>query len=70
MDVGFGQIYNLQNAVVSEVANVISLYIYQIGILRGQYSLTAAMGIFENLVGLVLILSANYFARKFNQGLW
>jgi putative aldouronate transport system permease protein len=70
MDVGFDQIYNLQNAVVSEVANVISLYIYQIGILRGQYSLTAAMGIFENLVGLVLILSANYFARKFNQGLW
>ncbi|MEV5025685.1 sugar ABC transporter permease [Paenibacillus sp. LPE1-1-1.1] len=70
MDVGFDQIYNLQNAVVSDVANVISLYIYQIGILRGQYSLTAAMGIFENLVGLVLILSANYFARKFNQGLW
>lgn len=70
MDVGFDQIYNLQNAVVSDVANVISLYIYQIGILRGQYSLTAAMGIFENLVGLVLILLANYFARKFNQGLW
>ncbi|MBD2867326.1 ABC transporter permease [Paenibacillus arenilitoris] len=70
MDVGFDQIYNLQNAVVSDIANVISLYIYQIGILRGQYSLTAAMGIFENLVGLVLVLSANYFARKFNQGLW
>ncbi|WP_373459580.1 ABC transporter permease [Paenibacillus harenae] len=70
MDVGFDQIYNLQNAVVSDIANVISLYIYQIGILRGQYSLTAAMGIFENLVGLVLILLANYIARKFNQGLW
>ncbi|WP_036720519.1 ABC transporter permease [Paenibacillus harenae] len=70
MDVGFDQIYNLQNAVVSDIANVISLYIYQIGILRGQYSLTAAMGIFENLVGLVLILLANYIARRFNQGLW
>lgn len=70
MDVGFDQVYNLQNAVVSDVSNVISLYIYQIGIQRGQYSLTAAMGLFENLVGFVLVLTANYIARKFNQGLW
>jgi putative aldouronate transport system permease protein len=70
MDVGFDQIYNLQNSVVSDVSNVISVYIYQIGIQRGQYSLTAAMGLFENLVGFVLVLSANYIARKFNQGLW
>lgn len=70
MDVGFDHIYNLQNSVVSDIANVISVYIYQIGIQRGQYSLTSAMGLFENLVGFILVLSANYIARKFNQGLW
>ncbi|WP_309119231.1 ABC transporter permease subunit [Paenibacillus sp.] len=70
MDVGFDPIYNLQNAGVMEVANVISLYIYQVGIQRGQYSLTSAMGLFENLVGLVLVLMANFFARRCNQGLW
>lgn len=70
MDVGFDHVYNLQNAVVSDISNVISVYIYQIGIQRGQYSLTSAMGLFENAVGFVLVLSANYIARRFNQGLW
>lgn len=70
MDVGFDHVYNLQNAVVSDLSNVISVYIYQIGIQRGQYSLTSAMGLFENAVGFVLVLSANYIARRFNQGLW
>ncbi|QGH36941.1 ABC transporter permease subunit [Gracilibacillus salitolerans] len=70
MEVGFDQVYMLQNPVVSNVAEVISTYIYRVGLLGAQFSLSAAMGLFEALVGLVLVLSANWIARKFDQGLF
>ncbi|WP_371825318.1 ABC transporter permease [Paenibacillus soyae] len=70
MDVGFDPVFMLQNEVVSNVSNVISTYIYTFGLQRAQFSLTTAMGLFENLVGLILVLTANQIARKFNQELW
>lgn len=70
MEVGFDQVLVLQNSVVSNVSEVISTYIYKIGILKGYFSLSTAMGLFESAVGLVLILTANQIARRFDQGLW
>ncbi|PYI52165.1 ABC transporter permease [Paenibacillus flagellatus] len=70
MDVGFDHVFVLQNEAVSDVSNVISTYIYTFGIQRAQFSLTTAMGLFESLVGFVLVLGANAIARRFNQGLW
>ncbi|MNP86893.1 putative multiple-sugar transport system permease YteP [compost metagenome] len=60
----------LQNGVVSNVADVISTFIYRVGLQGAQFSLTAAMGLFESLIGLVLVLMANSLARKFDKGLW
>ncbi|MFE5324245.1 ABC transporter permease [Paenibacillus sp. NPDC056579] len=70
MEVGFDQVYTLQNSVVSGVAEVISTYIYTIGLQKGQFSLTSAMGLFESVVGFILVVSANAVARKFNRGIW
>ncbi|MEK3885668.1 ABC transporter permease subunit [Paenibacillus sp. PL2-23] len=70
MEVGFDPIYVMQNAAVMDVASVISTYIYTMGIQNGQYSLTTAMGLFESLVGLVLVVTANQIARRFGQELW
>lgn len=70
MDVGFDHVYVMQNEAVSDISNVISTYIYTVGIQRGQFSLTTAMGLFESLVGFVLVVAANAIARKYNQGLW
>ncbi|RXZ82984.1 sugar ABC transporter permease [Paenibacillaceae bacterium] len=70
MEVGFDQVYNLQNAVVSSVSSVISTYIFTVGIQGGLYSITTAMGLFEALIGLVLVIGANRVAKKFNQSLW
>lgn len=70
MEVGFDQVYMLQNANVNEIADVISTYIFRIGLQGAQFSLTTAMGLFESLVALVLVVSANYIARRFNEGLW
>lgn len=70
MEVGFDRVYNLQNASVSDVSSVISTYIYTVGIQGGMYSLTTAMGLFEAVIGLVLVVLANAAAKKFNQSLW
>ncbi|WP_240763145.1 ABC transporter permease [Paenibacillus thalictri] len=70
MEVGFDQIYLLQNSVVAHISEVISTFIYRAGLQGGQFSMTAAMGLFESLVGLVLVIASNQIARKFKQGLW
>ncbi|MBD2844173.1 sugar ABC transporter permease [Paenibacillus sp. IB182496] len=70
MEVGFDQVFMLQNGVVSDVSEVISTYIYRVGLKGAQFSLSAAMGLFEALVGLVLVVAANWVARRFDQGLF
>ncbi|WP_284638369.1 ABC transporter permease [Paenibacillus silviterrae] len=70
MDVGFDQIFVLKNPMVGDIANVISVWSYEVGLGRGQFSITTALGFFQSLVGLVLVLLANKIARKFGEGLW
>lgn len=70
MEVGFDQVYVLQNPVVSNISEVISTWNYKIGINGGRFSLATALGFFESIVGLILVLGANSIARRFNNGLW
>lgn len=70
MEVGFDQIYNLQNSAVADVSEVISTYIYKIGLGNAQFSVTTAMGLFESVIGCALVLVANRIARKFDQALF
>ncbi|TBL69388.1 ABC transporter permease [Paenibacillus thalictri] len=70
MDVGFDHIFVLQNKSVMNVADVISTYIYRTGLLGAKFSQTTALGLFESVVGLILVLAANKIARMFDRGLW
>lgn len=70
MEVGFDQVYMLQNPVVSNISEVISTYIYRMGLQGAQFSITTAMGMFEAVIGLILVVAANGVARRFNQSLW
>lgn len=70
MEVGFDQIYNLQNSAVADASEVISTYIYKIGLGNAQFSVTTAMGLFESVIGCTLVLVANRIARKFDQALF
>ncbi|OCT12743.1 protein lplB [Paenibacillus pectinilyticus] len=70
MEVGFDQIYNLQNAGVADVSEVISTYIYKMGLGSSQFSLTTAMGFFESIISCSLVLIANRIAKKFDQALF
>ena len=71
MDVGFEQIYALQNEAVRNVSEVISTYVYRIGITGGQYSYTAAIGLFQSVISLILVVSTNKIVNMMGESaLW
>lgn len=63
-DVGFEQIILMMNPLVMDVAEIFDTYAYNHGILRGRISVGVAVGLFKGLVGLILIVSANYIVKK------
>lgn len=71
MDVGFEHIYALQNSAVGSVSEVISTYVYKRGIVGLQYSYTTALGLFQSIVSLLLVISVNRLIRAMGErGLW
>ena len=64
MSLGYTKILLMENDLVSEVTNVISTYTYEIGILGGQYSYATAIGLFNNIVNIILLLSFNKLSKK------
>lgn len=71
MDVGFEQVYTLQNSAVGSVSEVISTYVYKRGIVGLQYSYTTALGLFQSVVSLILVVAVNRFIRSMGErGLW
>ena len=68
---GFDKVYLMQNNLNTSVSEVISTYIYKIGIQQSQYSFTAAVGLTINVVNLILLVSANKLAKTFGRvSLW
>lgn len=64
MAVGFEKVLLLQNPLIYSTGDVISTYLYRVGIQSAQFSYGTAIGLFEALIGLVLVLSANFFSRR------
>jgi putative aldouronate transport system permease protein len=64
MAVGFEKVLLLYNPLTYPTADVISTYLYRIGIVSSNFSYATAIGLFESLIGLTLILSANAISRR------
>ena len=64
--VGFDPIYNLYNDAVYQSADVISTYVYRKGMLETKFDYSTALGLFQNVVSLLLVLSTNWIVRKAN----
>ncbi|MFK7695010.1 ABC transporter permease [Paenibacillus sp. HJGM_3] len=62
--IDFDRIFLLQNPLVYEVSDVISTYVYRVGLQQAQYSLTAAIGFVQSVIGFVLLLTSNYISKK------
>jgi putative aldouronate transport system permease protein len=71
MAVGFEKILLIYNPLTYPTADVISTYLYRVGIVSGSFSYAAAIGLFESVIGLILVFAANTFARRvLGAGLW
>lgn len=64
MAVGFEKILLLYNPLTYPTADVVSTYLYRMGVLSNNFSYAAAIGLFESVIGLVLIVSANRISRR------
>lgn len=67
----FQQVYNFLNPSVYGVGDVISTFVYRMGIEKMQYSFTTAVGLFKNILSLVMVIMANYIAKRTSEhSLW
>jgi putative aldouronate transport system permease protein len=64
VQIGFDRPFIIGNVQVREFSEVLSTFVYKMGMQTGQYSLATAVGFFQAVVGLVFILSANYISKK------
>lgn len=64
LSVGFEKIFLMQNSVNKGVSEVISTYVYNIGILSNQFSFGTAVGLFNNVINLVCLAAVNYIVKK------
>ncbi|WP_284641069.1 ABC transporter permease [Paenibacillus silviterrae] len=64
LDLGFEHIYLLLNSMNREVAEIFDTYVYTAGLKQGQYSFSTAVGFFKSIVGLVLVMFANWLSKK------
>lgn len=60
----FDQVFVMYNPVVAEVAETIDTYVYQIGMVNGNIAFATAVGLFKNIISLVLVLGTNWISKK------
>jgi putative aldouronate transport system permease protein len=71
MAIGFEKVLLLQNSLNSETSDIIQTFVYETGLLEGQYSFAAAVGLFDSVINIILLVSVNYIARKTSENsLW
>ena len=67
MTVNFEKILLLYSPATYETADVIQTYVYRIGIIKQKIGFSTAVGLFNSVVGLALIVLANNLSRKYTE---
>ncbi|WP_338594734.1 ABC transporter permease subunit [Paenibacillus sp. Y5S-9] len=71
MSVGFEKIYLMQNPLNQNASEVISTYVYKVGLLNSDFSFSAAIGLFNSVVNFVLLVLVNLISKKVSSNsLW
>jgi putative aldouronate transport system permease protein len=71
LNVGFEKIILLYNPATYETADVISSFVYRKGLLEFGWSYSSAVGLFNSVINLFLLVMANYISRRINNSsLW
>lgn len=71
LSVGYEKVFLLQNALNMNTAEVISTYVYKTGLVSGQYDFSTAIGLFNSVINLVLLVVVNTISRRISENsLW
>ncbi|AOK92846.1 sugar ABC transporter permease [Paenibacillus polymyxa] len=71
MGIGFEKAFLMQNDLNYATSNIIPTYVYEIGIQKAQYSFSTAIGLFNSVVNIILIITVNRIAKKLTEtSLW
>ena len=68
MSVGFEKAYALQTDLNLNASEIISTYVYKKGLLDGDYGFSTAVGLFNTVINVVLLVSMNSIVKKLNDG--
>ena len=67
LDSGFELQYLLRNGQVQDFSDTIDIFVLTFGINSGNYSLATAAGMFKSVVGIVLIVGANFVSKRLGE---
>ena len=71
MSVGFEKVFLLQNQLNMSSSDVLSTYVYRVGLVDNDYGYSTAVGLFNSLINMFLLISANMIAKRTtNESLW
>lgn len=67
LSIGFERPFLLGNVLVDDASLVISVYVYKMGLQAGMYDYATAVGLFQSVVGLIMVVLANSLAKKMGE---
>jgi len=71
MTVGFEKVYLMQNPLNTATSEIISTFVYKMGLLYNQYSFSTAIGLFNSIINLILLFSVNSIVKRLgSSSLW
>jgi putative aldouronate transport system permease protein len=71
MAIGFEKVYLLQNPLNLGTSEIIATYVYKVGLLNANFSFATAVGLFNSVINLILLVSVNAIAKRIsNNSLW
>ncbi|MDF2959381.1 MAG: sugar transporter permease [Paenibacillus sp.] len=71
LEIGFEKVFLMYNPAIYETADIISTYVYRVGLSQGNYSYATAIDLFGGIISLIFVYSANYLSRKAGEtSLW
>ncbi|MFW6598942.1 ABC transporter permease [Propionibacteriaceae bacterium Y2011] len=71
MSIGFEKVLLMNNPLNAATSDIIQTFVYQAGLLQAQYSYAAAVGLFDSVINIALLVIVNQLARKFSEtSLW
>ena len=68
MSIGFEKAYALQTDMNLPASEILSTYVYKIGLLNGDYGYSTAVGLFNSVINVVLLILVNWVVKKLNDG--